>query len=143
MSHTFEQLCGIFPSTDPKLVRRFWEYHQANRHVFQEFRQRAAEMKAVGRTKYSGWIIINRIRWDHDLRASGDPFKINNDYIALYARLLIHEDPSFNGFFELRKMKPSGRKMSQEERDRWGRVDEPKEEDVDDYAYNLAVEESG
>ena len=116
--YSFDQLCAVFPTTDPNLVRRFCNYHRANQHVFEEFHRRAIEMRATGREKYSGWVIINRIRWDYDLRTTGDVFKVNNDFIALFARLLIHEQPSFQGFFELRRMKATNRVMSGEEQER-------------------------
>lgn len=124
-TYTVEQLAELFPDTDEALVLRFWTYHRNHPDVFEEFRQRARQMKSAGRKRYSGWIIVNRIRWDHDLRVEGEPFKINNDYIALYARLLIAEDPSFAGFFELRRMKPAGRRMSQEEISRRSTLDDP------------------
>jgi hypothetical protein len=106
----------ILHEADPGLVRRFAEYHQQNPQVFDEFRRRAIAMRTAGRRKYSQWTIIQSIRWDHDLRTTGDVFKINNDFIALYARLLIHELPEFKDFFELRTMKPHDRRSSDEER---------------------------
>jgi hypothetical protein len=85
-------------------------------------------MRRTGRKKYSAWTIINKIRWDRDIRTDGDVFKINNDFIALYARKLIDEDSRFDGFFELRRMKPKNRKMSWVESDRrkaWAGDEQP------------------
>lgn len=109
---------NIFKNIDPELLQRFKEYHQANPEIYRQFVIYAHRMKGV-RKKYSAWTVINVIRWNFDLRTT-EPFKINNDFIALYARLLIHHDPSFEGFFELRKMKECRRLVSEEEKCRRG-----------------------
>jgi len=36
---------------------------------------------------------------------TGDDYKISNDYIALYARLFMHENPQYKGFFKTKPMK--------------------------------------
>lgn len=105
----------ILNTADHDLVTRFSEYHRQNPNVYEEFVRRAMDMRNAGRRKYSQWTIIQAIRWDHDLRTRGDVFKINNDFIALYARLMIHDHPEFANFFELRAMKPNGRRTSDEE----------------------------
>jgi len=46
------------------------------------------------------------MRWDFEISTnSNTEFKISNDFIALYSRLLIFRDPSFLGFFTLKPMK--------------------------------------
>lgn len=95
----------IFQGADRRLVKKFSEYHQANPHVFAEFKAKAKRVKATGRERYSAWTIIQAMRWDSDLRTSSVDFKISNDFIALYARLLVHEAPEFDGFFSLHAMK--------------------------------------
>lgn len=106
-----------FDDIDEDLVARFDEYHQAHPVVFEEFERRALQMRRAGRKRYSQWTIIQAIRWHHDLEST-EPFKINNDFIALYARLMIHHHPEFADFFELRSMKPSARAISREEAER-------------------------
>ena len=116
---TQESVPAIFRQIDPRLLARFKAFHERNPWVYREFRALAQRMKTGGsRRRYSAWVIVNVIRWHRDLSSRGDPFKVNNDFIAIYARLLIYRDPSFEGFFELRAMKSSGRKLSGEERDR-------------------------
>lgn len=106
----------IFEDIDKNLLAKFKTYHLENPHVFREFKINAEKMKKTGRKKYSAWTIVNKIRWDHDLKTLGEPFKINNDYIALFARLLIYQDPTYRDFFELRTMKKYDRRDSGEER---------------------------
>jgi hypothetical protein len=73
-------------------------------------------MRSTGKKSYSGWIIANVLRWEMDIKTTGDNFIINNDFIALYVRLLIQEHPEFYSFFELRSMKPFDRRMSGEDK---------------------------
>lgn len=121
----------LFEDADPKLLKRFKDYHFKNPHVFQQFRSNALAMRRHGRKKYSAWTIINKIRWDYDLRITGEVFEINNDHIALYSRLLIATDKTFEGFFELRQMKPKNRRVSWEERDRKDAAGSPEDGDED------------
>jgi hypothetical protein len=106
----------ILHEADANLVKRFAEYHLLNPHVYAGFVRRAFKMKAAGRRKYSQWVIIQAMRWEYDLGTHRDVFKINNDFIALYARLAIHEHAALAGFFGLRSMKPSDRRSSADER---------------------------
>lgn len=109
---------NLFADTDPDLKARFKKFCKESPHVYKSFRNYAHMMRDRGREKYSAWTIINKIRWDQDISTKGDPFLINNDFIALYARTLIHREPEFEKFFDLRKMKPRGRKRSAEENER-------------------------
>ena len=105
---------SIFEGIDKNLLKKFKAYHSKYPEIYAEFKACCYRMLGV-RKKYSAWTVINVIRWNHDLKFS-DPFKINNDFIAIFARLLIYHDPQFEGFFELRKMKGSNRRDSREER---------------------------
>ena len=104
----------LFDNIDKKLLGKFKKYHTENPSVYKSFKRYAQKIRIVHK-KYSAWTIINLIRWEIDLQG-GDLFKINNDYIALYARLLMYYEPSFEGFFELRTMKAFDRRDSGEER---------------------------
>lgn len=97
-------LGSVLNEADPALVKRFEKYHQQHPEVWDKFKAYAQEMRATGRKRYSAWAIINRIRWDHDI-SYAEEFKISNDYIALYARVMIHLDPAFAEFFRTRPMK--------------------------------------
>lgn len=57
------------------------------------------------------------MRWEVDLKTTGNSFKINDDFIPIYARLLIYHYPEYVDFFELRVVRSKGRK-SQEELER-------------------------
>ncbi len=84
---------------------RFVIYHRDNPRIFELFKKFAYEALNSGRPRFSSWAIINRIRWEVDIETnSGDGFKISNDFIAYYSRLLIHRHPEFKGFITVRPM---------------------------------------
>jgi hypothetical protein len=83
----------------------FREFHEANPQIFALFKRFAQDAKAR-RPRFSARTILHRIRW-YTAVETDDPagFKINNNWSPFYARLLILEDSSFDGFFELRRSK--------------------------------------
>ena len=113
---TDDEALGDYPLSDRL---RFFRFHRNNPHVFRKFKELAFAMKATGRTDYSARTIIEKMRWDYDINTTGDVFKINDDFVPMYVRLLIHRYRQFDGFFELRVVRSRGRR-SDEERDRLG-----------------------
>ena len=89
---------------DSQLVLRYRNWIQATPMAFTLFEKLSNQIRAAGKTKYSAWTIVNIIRWESDL-AQSEEYKISNDYIGLLARDLIKKDPSFDGFFNLKKTK--------------------------------------
>jgi hypothetical protein len=110
----------IFGEYPHDVLNRFRTFLDKNPEVMAEFKRLATRMRNAGRKKYSADMIKNIIRWERDLKTNGDPFKINNDFGPLMARLLVYQDPSFNGFFEFRQVRSKGRK-SDEQLEREGR----------------------
>jgi hypothetical protein len=82
---------------------RFERFHAENPRVFELFKKFAREVMQTGRRRFSADAVIQRIRWFVQVDTTGDEFKVNDNYSAYYARLLIRECPEFDGFFELRK----------------------------------------
>jgi hypothetical protein len=82
---------------------RFERFHADNPRVFELFKRFAAEVMGRGLKRFSADAIVQRIRWFVQVDTTGDEFKVNDNYSAYYARLLIRECPEFDGFFELRK----------------------------------------
>lgn len=106
-----------------KVYDRFKKYHDVNPKVWKLFVQFARQMKQSGRSTYSAEIIINQIRWHHDIESKGkDVFKINNDFKPMYARMLVHKYPKeFEGFFKFREVRSMGI-GSREEREARGEL---------------------
>jgi len=95
----------LFGDACPHLLNRFKKYHKDNPIVFHRFKELTLRMTKTGRARYSAWCIINKIRWDMDIEVVTDDFKISNDFIGLYARLLIYHQPNLINFFEIKPMK--------------------------------------
>ena len=74
-------------NADGDLKLRWWAWHKANPHIWQLFERFTMEAIARGATRLSGWLIVNRIRWETSVVTQGDDFKISNDFVALYVRL--------------------------------------------------------
>lgn len=86
-----------------RLERRFAEFHAANPHVFAEFERRALQLARAGARRIGAKAIAERIRWDIHIRTLGDEYKLNNSFVALYARLLIHHHPQLADVIETRQ----------------------------------------
>ena len=95
--------------TADELASWFAEYHAENPHVYEAFKALAYEIRGEGHKRYGAKTILERIRWESAVRYRNSTlkFKLNNNIkdrcSARYARLLIAEDPVFQGFFEIRK----------------------------------------
>lgn len=88
-----------------KLERRFAEFHAANPHVYAEFERRALQLYRAGARRIGAKAIAERIRWDVHVRTLGNEYKLNNSFVSLYARLLIHRHPELADVIELRQRK--------------------------------------
>ena len=96
---------------DPRCLKKFVLHNAEHPAIYEEFEKLALQVKASGRTRYSQWIIANVIRWHRDLGVSKGDFKISNDFIAYYVRLLMIRHPEFADFFSIKTMKRRRRTM--------------------------------
>ena len=109
---------GLFNESDRLLLDRFERFHWANPNVFNEIIEYILQLQQMNIQRCSIWLILNKIRWDRFVATRGAAtFKINNDFFALYARLVVHYFPQYTSFFEFRSMKEE-RQISQEELNR-------------------------
>jgi hypothetical protein len=100
-----EKFKKLTENADQNAVERFLQYNEKNPHVYELFKKYSLEAKNAGRKRFSVWLIANRIRWYTNIETTGKDFKINNDYLAFYSRLLIAENPDLDGLFLMKKMK--------------------------------------
>jgi len=81
----------------------FDEFHGAHPEVLEQLRRRALRAQRRG---YRPGIkaLFEVLRWGHGMarKADCDEFKLNNNYTAHYARLLMETTPELAGFFETR-----------------------------------------
>lgn len=106
----------LFDGYPMSVLNRFWKFHTNNPHVYREFKKYSHEMRDTGRDLYSARTIIEVIRWHFDLKTSGDVFEINGDFVPIYVRLLIYDQPEFKPFFELRTVRSRGVKSDEQQR---------------------------
>lgn len=90
---------------DLRVRDAFLDFHRANPHIYHGIVRYAHQMRSHGRRRYSMWAVVNRVRWDHDLATGGrSAFKINNNFAAIYTRMVEHFHPDLVGFFGKRHM---------------------------------------
>lgn len=85
------------------IEERFAAFHGRNPQVYRALRDMALEAKRRGNRQYGMKGLFEVLRWQHAMQTHGDPFKLNNNYTALYARLLMDNEPELADFFELRR----------------------------------------
>jgi len=107
---TLPDLGDLVPVTQKGLniAERFEVFHKANPHVYQGLRTIALALNRAGFKRYSMKAIYERLRFAV-IETHGEPWKLNNDFTALYARKLMEDEPELVGFFELRERTAAAR----------------------------------
>lgn len=95
----------LFEQLETESYKRFKEYHAANPQIYDIFKRYALQAIERGFKHLSAEFIYNAIRWETPVSASGDDFKINNNFKAWYSRLFMQEYPEYSGFFRKRESK--------------------------------------
>lgn len=86
------------------VTERFEAFHARNPAFYTElvklarrFRDRTGRTCGIQR-------LVEIARWDIELTLQGDDeFKVNNNYAAYYARLIMLREPDLRGFFAIRR----------------------------------------
>jgi hypothetical protein len=89
----------------------FWKFHLRHPRVYEELRNHAINLKRRGRKHYGVKALFEVIRYHRALETDepGKQWLLNNNYSALYARLLMKNEPELRGFFRLRARHPQPR----------------------------------
>ena len=88
---------------------RFRRFHAAHPEVYEGLRRVCREAVYRGWKRWSIDAAYHVMRWER-LRTYRDPhedFKLNDHYTALYARLLMENEPELGGLFEIRQRRAS------------------------------------
>lgn len=86
------------------IEERFNRFYAANPHVADAFEALAAQWLAR-HSKVGAKAIAEQLRWRSGIETQGEPWKINNSLVALYARLLLDRHPEWKGRIEIRERK--------------------------------------
>ncbi len=84
------------------IAERFELFHEANPYVFRELVRRALALREVGVKRWGLKALWEVMRYDR-LIATGKEWKLNNDFTAHYARLIMAEVSELRGFFQTRE----------------------------------------
>ena len=76
----------------------FRQYERSRPDLYELLVSEARKMQKEGFKESSIWVVANRVRWYSNRT-------IHNDYLALYARLIMRRNPDLKGFFTLKRMK--------------------------------------
>lgn len=88
-----------------KLEQAFWNFHNANGHVYTMLCTLARRWMSVhGKGKLGIGMLFERARWEIAMTThSTDGFKLNNNHRAFYARLIMDNEPDLAEAFALRQ----------------------------------------
>jgi hypothetical protein len=94
------QLALVFDAT---MAQRFEQFHQDNLHVYSTLVRLAKQWVAhTGRGKLGIGALYERARWEIAIQTKDPDYRLNNNFRAFYARLMMHNEPELRGLFELR-----------------------------------------
>ena len=83
----------------------FERFHAENPHVYKRLKRLAFLLKVRGVERYGMKALWEVLRYEEAIATSVGvcSYRLNNNYTALYARLLMDQEPDLEGFFELRE----------------------------------------
>ena len=84
------------------IEERFSRFHEKNPHVYEALRT-VALWCLKNDLRMGMKAIYERVRWEFGIKTDGQPYKLNNDFAALYSRALMENEPQLDGFFETRR----------------------------------------
>ena len=81
---------------------QFEAFHLRNPHVYTSIIAISKDLKKRGFRKGGMKMIFERLRWLYAIQTVGEDYKLNNNYTAFYARLVMATVPELDGFFAVR-----------------------------------------
>ncbi len=97
--------CTPQEATMHKLEAAFWLFHHENPHVYAVLVKLAREwIAARGKHKLGMVMLFQRARWEIEMTTKDEfGFKLNNNHVPFYARLIMDQEPDLAGVFNLRR----------------------------------------
>lgn len=83
----------------------FWQFHVENPHIYRRLVALAREAKAAGRDRAGIGMLWEVLRWDIFTSTTGNEYKLNNNFRAHYARVIMVWNPDLRGMFETRELR--------------------------------------
>jgi len=96
-----------------KIAATFAVFHTTHPWVYDHLRELALAMRRAGVSRYGIAGLYETLRYQLSVKNPTDEgFKLNNNYMALYARELARREPELLEFFQFRERKPRGTQSS-------------------------------
>lgn len=87
------------------LFEKFLLFHRTNPHVLDLLMTYTEQLQRRGRRRYGIGAVFERVRWHLDVETTEDTgLKLNNNYRAYYARLMMLLRPSLGTIFQTRAL---------------------------------------
>lgn len=87
-----------------KMSEEFDRFHRENPRVYQVLVRLAREwIHRTGRHKLGIATLYERTRWEIAITTSDPDYKLNNNWRAYYARLIMLTEPDLDELFDLRR----------------------------------------
>lgn len=92
-------------NTQNSIQAGFEKFHKENPDVYKKLVDLAFLAKANGHQHLGIKTLFERLRWYYTVETKGnEPFKLNNNWTAYYARMIMQREPSLTGFFRTREL---------------------------------------
>jgi hypothetical protein len=102
MESLFEMFEVEMPS-EATIEEKAMAFHIANPRVYQELRRLALTLFYRGHKHFGAKLLTEQLRWLWMERTSDmSGYKINNNFVATYSRLLMSQEPELRGVFSTR-----------------------------------------
>ena len=100
-----DQLLVVWPG-EHRLAESFRRFHHDNPEVYETLLMLARRWAKRRPGQDCGIGMLYEVaRWTLSLRTEGEPLKLNNNYRAFYARLLMENESDLNGIFHTRRQR--------------------------------------
>ena len=94
----------ILHGVQPHVQHDFLAWYPQNMNVVNRFEAAAIELKQSARRSHYGMsAIMEQLRWHSDVGSPHEPFKLNNNYRSVLARLIMAINPDLSGMFSIRE----------------------------------------
>lgn len=90
--------------TTDRIELEFKEFHAEHPEVYHQLTRLARSWQSNGAAKLGIATLFEVLRWNSHMNPDKHGgYKLNNNYRALYARLIMEQEPDLQGIFELRE----------------------------------------
>jgi hypothetical protein len=94
----------VIPTNQSKIEAAFVKFHTQHPEVYYELVRLARKAKARGHDRIGIGMLYEVLRWNYLVDHIDATPKMNNNYRAYYARLIMDREPDLAGIFNTREL---------------------------------------